>query len=66
MKNGATIESAGAFDPPVEVWCRRCDQPSTETVNGEAYCHEHALDQNYRLHSTSWIPSPATTKGPKR
>lgn len=39
-----------------EVWCRRCDQPSVETVNGEAYCREHALTEHWKANSPSWNP----------
>jgi hypothetical protein len=42
-------------EAPADVWCRHCDQPSVETVNGEAYCRKHATDQLCRLARASAV-----------
>lgn len=41
-----------------EVWCRHCDKPSVELVNGEAYCAEHAATERWKLRAPSWNPKP--------
>lgn len=40
-----------------DVWCRHCADPAVRVVSGEAYCANHAMLQDFRLHSTSWNPS---------
>lgn len=52
-----------ALRAPAEVWCRRCTEPSAEVVNGEAYCHEHALEAHWKANSPSWNPERTTEPG---
>ena len=45
--------------PPADAWCRRCDAPATELVDGEAYCREHALTERWKRAAPAWRGGPA-------
>jgi hypothetical protein len=39
-----------------EVWCVRCPEEAEREVHGEAYCHNHALVEDWKANSPSWNP----------
>jgi hypothetical protein len=43
-----------------EVWCSRCDRPSSMTVLGSAYCDEHGRIELWKQNSPAWRASYST------
>lgn len=62
IRDGELVGVGGIEAAPAEVWCARCDQPSTETRGDQALCHACALTVDWKNNSPSWRGGLAAPK----